>query len=1029
MNDSRARFLDLMKREILKLDLADLDFGIYRILNYRRAEIEKFFDEELPELLDEAMSSEVGMRRAELEARLEGLRVDLERAATELGHDGAFLGDDPRSELTTSPKGMAFLETRAALERLAETPVFAQPEEDRLYNVLYTFFSRYYRDGDFQPQQRRGRQARYSVPYNGEDVHFHWRSKGSHYVKTTEELKSYSFRTGVWRVRFELIEAFQEPDNVKGSSRYFFPVPKECRTEVSSDGNLFVVPFAFRRLTTAEEKRYKKKSDEVEGDSIQERVIRDVGASIEPPSGITKKDLSYHLLRYARKNRTDYFVHPQLGAFLRDELQYYLKNEFLDIEGLTSTEAMADRLAKVRVLQLIANRIIGMLDEIESFQARLFEKRRFVLSNHYLVPIRLVPSELWAEVMANKAQIQQWREDFRISGKIGTSTLESHPTLIVDTSHYPKEFQQNLLASFDDISGSVDGVLVNSENFGALRTLSPSYAGSVKLVYIDPPYNTGGDGFLYKDEFSRHSAWLGLIEPRLRLGRRMLASDGALFVAIDDHEHANLKHVGDEVFGSANHLTSLIWEGGLKNDSRYISVGHDYMLGWLKDAEHVSRAGERWRTRKEGIDDIYAKVAELSDKNGTDYAATSAELKAWYEEIGKRHPGYAHRHYAWVDEAGVYFADNASWPGGGGPRYEVKHPVTGKPVVVPKRGWVFSTPERMAQAIADGRVHFGPDETYVPNVKRYLHETEGQVLASVFYRDRRAAMKQLREVMGGDYFSNPKDVLTLKKLIEASTTDESVVVDYFAGSGTTAHAVIELNRETGSLRTFVMVDMGEYFETVLKRRVAKAVYAPSWKDGAPTKQPEFKGDPPEWVGRSPRLVQVIKLESYEDALNSLGAAEDTLGAEHQIRYAIPDSVDESSTLLLTRNLESPFDYYLDVHTENGVTPVEVDLVTTFNLIKGIHPKRYRELDHEGRRYVIVEGTDRGELVLVVWRNVKGLDPLAERDFLETQIPAVLGVALDEYATIWHNADSALPNSESLDAEFKRLMFEPEPALS
>src|SRR5690606_11496692 len=136
------------------------------------------------------------------------------------------------------------------------------------------------------------------------------------------------------------------------------------------------------------------------------------------------------------------------------------------------------------------------------------------------------------------------------------------------------------------------------------------------------------------------------------------------------------------------------------------------------------------------------------------------------------------------------------------------------PVVVPKRGWVYSTPERMAEAIADDRIHFGPDETSVPAVKRYLHETEGQVQASVFYRDRRAAMRELRQILGGDMFTNPKDVLTLRKLIEASTRDDSLVIDYFAGSGTTAHAVIEANRQLGGTRRFLMVEMGEYFDSV-----------------------------------------------------------------------------------------------------------------------------------------------------------------------------------------------------------------------
>lgn len=163
MTDSRERFLDLMKREILKLDLADLDFGIYRILSHRRAEIEAFFDEELPDLLDQAISGEGEQRRTELVNQLEELRTSLEEAAADLGYATAFSDGAIRNELEKTPKAQKYLETQNAVASLDEGDVFSQSEEDRLYNVLYTFFSRYYRDGDFQPQQRRARQARYSV--------------------------------------------------------------------------------------------------------------------------------------------------------------------------------------------------------------------------------------------------------------------------------------------------------------------------------------------------------------------------------------------------------------------------------------------------------------------------------------------------------------------------------------------------------------------------------------------------------------------------------------------------------------------------------------------------------------------------------------------------------------------------------------------------------------------------------------------------------------------------------------------------
>jgi adenine-specific DNA-methyltransferase len=145
----------------------------------------------------------------------------------------------------------------------------------------------------------------------------------------------------------------------------------------------------------------------------------------------------------------------------------------------------------------------------------------------------------------------------------------------------------------------------------------------------------------------------------------------------------------------------------------------------------------------------------------------------------------------------------------------------------------FAKPEAMQQAIQEGRVHFGPDETSVPKLKRYLHETEGQVLPAVFYRDRRAAFKGLRNILDSDGFANPKDLYILGKLIEASADNDAWILDFFAGSGTTAHAVINLNREDGGRRKYILVEMGDYFETVLLPRIKKVVYSDSWKNGKP----------------------------------------------------------------------------------------------------------------------------------------------------------------------------------------------------
>lgn len=964
--DNQERFLGLLKNEILQLDQPELDFGIYRILNYRRTQIEAFFDEHLPALLSGAID----------------LSSDAEAAAA---------ASDP------------------------DSVPFAQSELDRLYNYLYTFFSRYYRDGDFEPQPRRSREARFSAPYNGEDVHFFWRSFGSNYVKTTEELRSYRFRAGTQVVRFELVDADEEPDNVKGASRYFVPLTARAEMQAGPTGSEFVVPFAFQRLSSEEGNKYGTKTEAIEGDSIQERVLADLADALVLPDGVARADLLRHMRRYATKARRDYFVHPRLGQFLTTELDFFLKNEVLDVEAMSSREALDDRLRKVLVLREAGSRLIDLLDDLESIQVQLFEKRRFVLRSAYLIPIRLLPDSCWDLILANESQLNMWREECRL-GVIDHDVLNSSPSLVVDTRLFKDADVRILVGLLDPLDQLVDGLLVHGENFGALRSLLPSFRGRVRTVYIDPPYNTGSDEFIYKDDFSRHSAWLALMESRLRLGRSLLSQDGSFLISIDDNEQANLKQLADQVFGPENFITSMVWEGGLKNDSRFVSVSHDYIVTYAKNLDYLGKTGVRWRTRKEGVEEIYEEVERLRAEHAEDYAAMSDGLKEWYRAIGRTHPAYAHRHYWRIDPRGVYFADNISWPGGGGPKYPVLHPVTQRPVKIPRPGWRYSTPERMAEMVASDRVHFGPDETTVPNSKRYLHETEGQVVPSVFYRDRRASTKDLRHIFGDDRFDNPKDVPTLMRLIEGTTGAGDWVADYFGGSGSTAHAVIALNRELESHRRFLVVEMGAHFWSVTLPRVRRLMYSADWHDGRPSEvQPPL-------VPANPNVVKVLTLERYEDSLSGLELSGAPARLDRPLHYVVSD---QAAVGLATTRLEHPFSYTLPVQTEDGVRDVAVDLAETFSLLAGVAVDRVRWAQHGERDYQLVVGRRGGDSVLVVWRDVENLDPASELAFLIREAPDLLGRRLEEFHRVWHNADSVIPQGESLDGEFHRLMFEPE----
>lgn len=384
-------------------------------------------------------------------------------------------------------------------------------------------------------------------------------------------------------------------------------------------------------------------------------------------------------------------------------------------------------------------------------------------------------------------------------------------------------------------------LFIEGDNLEALKLLQESYLGRIKLIYLDPPYNTGND-FIYADTFAAskdeelkrsgqvskagvplvantsangrfHSDWLSMIYPRLKLARHLLSDDGVLVVSIDENEHANLVNIGSEVFGRDAYVGEIVLKNSSKNDQSYLSMQHEYIVFFVKNK--VVNTGE-WVERKEGLDKIYAAFEGFKKQFGKDWGAINKAAKEWFKRFPPSDPVYASKHYAWMDERGVYFPDNIAGPNDGQYVYQLLHPVTGKPCKMPSTGWRY--PEStMRDRVAEGRVHFGTDHTTVPNNKTYLASTEAQSLTSIRYVDGRAASKRLATLFGEKVFTNPKDELLLRDIYKAvGVSSGDVVLDLFAGSGSALHAVWELNLASGIEAHFIGIQVAEDLNQSLK---------------------------------------------------------------------------------------------------------------------------------------------------------------------------------------------------------------------
>lgn len=453
--------------------------------------------------------------------------------------------------------------------------------------------------------------------------------------------------------------------------------------------------------------------------------------------------------------------------------------------------------------------------------------------------------------------------------------------------------------------------LLEGDNLHSLKLLEKTHKGKIDVIYIDPPYNTGGKDFIYDDTYVnsedlfRHSKWISFMDERLRYASKLLKREGVIFISIDDNELYQLKILCDEVFGAENFIANLIWAAGRKNDSKYVSISHEYILCYAKSLSLLKENKVVWKERKQGIEDIYREAEYLKKTYGSDYEKMSLELKVWYKNLPANHPARNHSHYNCIDETGIYFPSDISWPGGGGPKYEVLHPVTGKPVKVPNRGWVYPTKERMEEMISQNLVHFGKDESSVPCKKTYLASNETSTPYSVFYKDGRAATKRLRSLMGEVAFQNPKDVDILSSIFEFSSNNDSIILDFFAGSGSTAQAVMELNRKDGGNRQFILCTNNEnnICENVTYQRVKTVITGirpdnSQYSEGLPANLKYYKTD----------FVDKESEEIYDDLLEHIKEM-------IQLQYGV--KVDNQKYIMIMDDdkmdeFEKHFDEYKDI---------------------------------------------------------------------------------------------------------------------
>ncbi len=842
----RSRLLKKLS-ELFQLDQPDLDFGFYRIMHAKAQEVQDFIGTDLLQIVANAFGTVDEARKSELQAAYE--------KAIQTAKD--FSAPNPEE---TEPVKKA----KAALDAVKDT---TSAEAD-VYDHLYRFFERYYDDGDFisrryYARETSGKAAPFAVPYNGEEVKLHWANADQYYIKSTDYFSNFTFDLrqaqeiralqqqdqrgslleaedeSPLKVYFRVIQATEgEHGNVKASdaNKRFFILHKENPIALLESGEL-VVNFEYRPdpEKNGQENTWRDKRNAEAVATILEHLhvmaaaggehakqiteyLRLFSVPVTPDNEKKRPVLAKYVNQYTARNTMDYFIHKDLGSFLRRELDFYIKNEVMRLDDIENADAPAveSYLAKIKVLRKISGKLIDFLAQLEDFQKKLWLKKKFIIEANYCITLDRVPEDLYAEIAANEAQTEDWVTLFAIdeikadlsspgfSRPVTVEFLKANDKLVLDTRFFDESFKARLVAFVENFDEQCDGLLIHSENFQALNLLQERYREQVKCVYIDPPYNKGND-FAYKDTY-QHSSWLSSLGDKTSALRALLKSNGIQWTSLDENE--------------AEHFHFLMKQSGLFNETKLLTAITN--LKGIYDADGFAATHEYV---------ICATINNLKDIGEIPVSEEQLE-NDWSE-----------------DDYGLFKqGDGLRRTGADAPR--AKRPNGWFPVFVATDGKIYVTEDDKPIADEDTIVYpvdaNGSEVSWSWGKRKIQEESYNLILKGSkkngfsFYKKQRPGIggyptrksksflykPEYSSTHGGNTIKDlfgmrmsdftPKSVALVRDLILLGKSEGSTVLDYFAGSGTTGHAIINLNREGGGKRKYTLVEMGDYFDTVLK---------------------------------------------------------------------------------------------------------------------------------------------------------------------------------------------------------------------
>lgn len=959
MND-RDRLISLLK-ELFRFDKAELDFGIYRIMNQKKDEIENFINNDLVQTIDEEMDQLVSKDKELLEKKIEQIKNEAE----DLG--------------VNYKESKKYQRVKDELDSLSKTKNI----DTNVYNDIYRFFKRYYDNGDFLSKRRYSKDEKYAIPYNGEEVHLHWANNDQYYVKTTEEFDNYSFKKNWVTVNFKVVQAEEEKNNNKSDEDQYFLLKDKNYFDYDSENKEVNIYFEYRSLTKNENKKYKKRNTQADirdktFDKLENKIksqtkdIYDLGWLINSDKK-ANPPLKSHLYKYTTKNKSDYFIHKDLKGFFNRELDFFIKNEIMDINAIGTEEekSVETYLNKVRVIKNVSKKIIEFLAQIEDFQKKLFEKKKFVIDDEYCLTLNKVPEiiqdEIFGKILSNNNQLKEWEKLFDEEVKTKNDLYRNNKlkNLVIDTKYFDEEFKEKILIYVVDISKNIDGYLINSENFQALNMIAQKFKKKIKSIYIDPPFNKENEAnYQYKVNY-KDSTWISLLENRVNRSTNLIKDAGSMSVRCDYNGNMYVRMLLNELFGKENYRNELNVRRIKKNvqnkiDIKKLPEGLDtiFIYGKDDDFKYIHPFKE-----KEEIREGYWRHMNDSEGQGSSKVFFGKEL----EPPQDKHWKYSQENIDKRIEEGTLIIKC------GNCGYYHKE---GKWNVCPQ---------------------CGKDQ---PQPRYWVEPKEEEVLDSNWTDIYGYANKW--------EFRTENSEKLLKRIIDITSKEKEFIMDFFLGSGTTTAVAHKLNRK------WIGIEMGDQFFNTVLPRMKKVI---SYEESGISSNDDIN----EIYNKkqSSGMFKYQKLEQYEDTLENIKFESNNLRLindydDYLIKYML--DYETKSSVLNIDKFDDPFNYKITITENKEKIDKKVNLIETFNYLIGLKVKTFDVYNQFNRKYKVTSGKKDDESVLVIWRKTIDLDLKADKDFIENNLN------IDDYKKVYINGDNYVENSLLIEESFKKLML-------